>query len=150
MKKYLNSILFLSSFCTQTFAAEWLPTANINLQLSCTSAMATTDNPGKREMILGTGLSLIASRPGISEEFYFYDESNYGSSIGMQHSEAGCLDCLVGMNNYSKMGISEHFWFDVEYGAPFKYCPNTSFAGQWFPGDFCQQIVKSAPGCVSM
>lgn len=121
----------------------------------CRGVVAETKPTGSSgHFITGTALYIETGPVGGKDWLDFIDEeAARGPGFNEPadaYSSAGCLDCLEGYGPYVKTATSEHFWQEQEYEYYRDYCPNSWTYGHWFPGEYCELLVQSHPGCVAM
>lgn len=121
----------------------------------CRGVMAETRPTGSSgHFLTGTSLYVETGPVGGKEWLDFHDEnallgSTYNSPEDA-YSSAGCQDCMMGYGPYTKIGTSEHFWQHDEYEYYKDYCPYSWTYGTWVPGEYCEVLVQTHPGCVGM
>lgn len=141
--------LTLVVFTGSTWAI--VPTATTSQTGFCSGVVAETKATGRGDYLVGTSLYVESGPVGGKQWYDFYDEENMGYSGYRPNAQsiAGCEDCMPEYSTYSKTGISEHFWQEAEVQYFTGYCPHSSTFGIWLPGEYCELVTRTHPGCIS-
>lgn len=129
-----------------------VPSAKVSQTNYCRGVIAETTPTTSGDYLVGTVLSVETGPVGAKQWYDFYDEENMGYS-GYRpnaYSSAGCEDCMPEYAQFNKTGLSEHFWQEAEVDYFTGYCPNSQTFGIWIPGEYCEVLTQTHPGCTSM